>query len=307
MSQQIIIAPRDDTFKIFLTSLLQRGGLEQNIIDNILQDSRCFKLFSNAFTHLSADPLNNYEFLEKLGDATVNKIIRYYIIMQFPELHNKEGVEYISLLETKWKSTSCLYSFAQKLNIKQFISADKDYTDIKVRTTSEDIFEAIVGAMELSINLLYPDNYGYNICYNFVVSLLKDINIKYTYEQLLNSKSRLNELVLGVKDVSMKIEYKTKSEITSECRVFVTNIYINGKLIGCSDDLKLVNEKYIQGTGVSYPTPFRLKIASEMAASEVVIYNLIKSSKLEGNEHIRKSVMQMAKKKKLCPFSNKKI
>ena len=55
---EIINGPRDDTFKNLIVSLLRRGKLAPKYIDKIL-DKDGMDLYSKAFTHPTADELNN--------------------------------------------------------------------------------------------------------------------------------------------------------------------------------------------------------------------------------------------------------
>jgi dsRNA-specific ribonuclease len=194
LPQVIIYAPRDERFTLFIENLLSKCELKEEHFNTIRKSEVCMKRFKDAFTHESADSLNNYQFLEKLGDCVINAAIRFYIIKKFPELHKKEGVEYISELESAWKSKAYLSSFADSLNFKDFISADEDSIKKNIRSRSEDCFEAFIGALELNVDDIVGELTGYGVCYKFIKKLLDGIEIDYTYEQLSSSKSRLNEL-----------------------------------------------------------------------------------------------------------------
>jgi dsRNA-specific ribonuclease len=300
--QKIIFAPRGKQFTEFIRILLERSKIQPYKITSILNSNICMKRFKDAFTHDSADADNNYQFLEKIGDSCVNKCIRFYIIKRFPQLHNKQGVEFISELESKWKSTAYLSKFADQLGFKKFISADDDSINKNIRSRSEDVFEAFVGALELNIDFLNGDSAGYGVCYIFVSSMLNTINVKYTYEQLINSKSRLNELFLGLKDDTLKMKYITTSSLhDTNGRTFKSLVNIGGKIMGNSDDFNRLDKKYIESIGVWYKPPYRKKVVSEKVAAEVAIYNLIRQSKRKGS-NLTLSVKKMQIKRDLNPF-----
>lgn len=301
--QKIILAPRGKQFTEFIRILLERSKIQPCKILSILASDSYMKRFKDAFTHDSADADNNYQFLEKIGDSCVNKCIRFYIIKRFPQLHNKQGVEFISELESKWKSTAYLSKFADQLGFKMFISADEDSINKNIRSRSEDVFEAVVGALELNIDDLCGDSTGYGVCYTFVSSMLNTINVNYTYEQLINSKSRLNELFLGIKDDTLKMKYSTSSAFNEiNGRTFRSTVNIGGKIMGNSDDFNRLDKKYIEEIGVFYKPPYRKKVVAEKVAAEVAIYNLIRQSKRRGS-NLTVSVKKMGLKKDLNPFN----
>ena len=302
---KIIHAPRDNSFKEFIRSLLQKADLDKMVI-KVLLKPRSLKLFADSFTHESANEEHNYQFNEKFGDTTVNKSIRTYITYKFPKLQNKEGVEYISELESKWKSTEQLSRFANDLGFKEFISADEERLDKNIRATSEDVFEAFVGALEMNIDREFDIGEGYCTCYKFMERLLNTINISYTYEQLINSKSRINELILGMKNHNLKLKYVSNKNV--EDAIFSSKVYIVNKetkseeLIGDSNNLNRLDVSYQQNFKGVYRPPFRKKVVSEKAAAEVAIYNLIIKSE-SGDEILIESVKKMRRKRNLCPFS----
>lgn len=300
----IIRAPRDNSFTVFVKTLLSRSNLSATNITKMLSDEICMKRFRDAFTHESADQDNNYQFLEKIGDSCVNKCIRFYIIKKFPNLHNKQGVEYISELECNWKSTEYLSKFADYLGFKPFISADEDSINKNIRARSEDVFEAFVGALELNADSIIGDTMGYGICYCFMSSMLNRIKIEYTYEQLINSKSRLNELFLGMKDDTLKMKYTTTSTVSEKYgRIFTSKLYIGDKAMGNSDDLKRLDKKYLEDIGTIYKYPYRKKVVAEKVAAEVAVYNLIRQSK--SSKNLSDSVKKMMEKKSINPFKIK--
>ena len=51
------------------------------------------KLWDMAFTHKSADPKNNYEFIEILGDSILNASIVAYMDERFPQIRSPAGVQ----------------------------------------------------------------------------------------------------------------------------------------------------------------------------------------------------------------------
>ena len=91
------LAKRDHTFKEMIEKVLQ-NRISQKYIDMILTKEG-MTYFSKAFTHSSVDPNNNYEFLETLGDLTLNKCVLFYLCRRFPQLNCPAGSDMISKLK----------------------------------------------------------------------------------------------------------------------------------------------------------------------------------------------------------------
>ncbi len=69
--------------------LEKRSGMTNDAINMYLSDDN-LKYFANAFTHPSFDEINNYEYYETLGDATLNKCMVWYFHRRFAELKKQQ-------------------------------------------------------------------------------------------------------------------------------------------------------------------------------------------------------------------------
>ena len=65
--------------------LMIRGKLKSKYVVKLLEVPEVLGYWERAFTHKSYDPINNYEFLEFLGDGTVNNCTKWYISRKFNE------------------------------------------------------------------------------------------------------------------------------------------------------------------------------------------------------------------------------
>jgi len=189
---QIVYGSRDASFKNFLTRLFKKSNLKQKYIQQLLSEEN-IKIFSNAFTHVSADAQNNYEYLEILGDVTCNKIIVWYIKDRFPMLCNTEGVKVIARLRINLVSKKNFSVLSEKLGFGDFISCESEIKEQKIKSILEDVFEAFFGATELLLDNIVSPGAGYSICFRIFKNILDDVPISLKYEELYDPITRLKE------------------------------------------------------------------------------------------------------------------
>jgi dsRNA-specific ribonuclease len=189
-SYQGIRGPR---FRTFLTQILRLSGLKSEYIDKLLDDQG-MKYYACAFTHKTADPENNYEWLEFLGDVTLNKAIAWYLTQRFPQLNCAEGVKILTRLKINLISKRSFAHFAKQLHFWEFISGNGDVRHNKQEKTLEDVFEAFFGATELILNEKVRPGTGEHICYRIIASLLDTSDLSLRYTDLFDAKTRLKEV-----------------------------------------------------------------------------------------------------------------
>jgi dsRNA-specific ribonuclease len=181
---KIAFGVRGDKFRDFIQSLLTKGRLKQQYI-NYLTDKDAMDLYAQAFTNPTADSATNYEFFEKLGDSTCNKIITWYIYRKYPKLSTKpQGVMILTRLSHLMRSTEIFSSLALRLGFEEFISVGymltvkKIYEPVmKVKRTSvlEDCFEAFFGVTEFILDSRIKEGVGYAICNLIFKAILDEI------------------------------------------------------------------------------------------------------------------------------------
>lgn len=209
----------------FIREIL-KFGIQDDMIDKILDSS--LEYFIAAFTTPEYNKEKNYEFFEQLGDLSINKFIVNYMSRKFPQLRSSKGVGVLASLRILYGSKDILsimsekYQFDKYLNITQDELLDKS----KYRDILEDIFEAFFGALEFSIDKIYYHGLGYICVYTILSRMFDDIEIKIDYENLVDAKTRLNEL----KDEhKLKINYTEKRLPDGQ---FFSQVYVNEKLAG---------------------------------------------------------------------------
>lgn len=197
MSEQeevdIYLGSRGDDFRDFIRGLLRRGKINSKYMDS-LTNERSMKVFATAFTAESADPHNNWEVLEQLGDLSANKFIVSYMYNRFPQIKCPEGVKVAARLRINYGSKDSFYQIAHRLGFWPFVSASQEERDRRMKPLTEDAFEAFIGATEQLLDDKYTIGVGYAIVYDILASIFNEMDISLKYEDLYDAKTRLKEL-----------------------------------------------------------------------------------------------------------------
>jgi dsRNA-specific ribonuclease len=282
---------RGEKFKCFLENVLKLGNLKQHYID-LLTDNESLELYNIVFTDSSADPVNNYEFLETLGDSIANSCIVWYLSRRFPEINCPAGVKILSRLKQIWVSKKSFFPIGQKLNFWPFITASEDVRNTKMKPTIENVLEAFFGATAKLLDERLKQGVGYTICYNIIENIFNEIPISLKYEDLFDAKTRLKETFDWHRQV-------LKSNILFN-EVYETEKIENlNQLTGKMDKInfvtvfnKLPNGKMIPIGKGSAP----LKDDAEQHAAENALQNLNKQNLVKPVKEEYKNVKNLCKK-----------
>lgn len=191
-TEEIYYGSRGDDFKALIKSMLSMGKLKKEYID-ILLNKENMEMYSLAFTHCSANPESNYEYLELLGDATLKKCIPWYINERFPFLRCAKGVKIITRIKINLEQKNSFFNLATELGFWPFVSASEDIRHREMKKTLEDVFEAFFATTEMLIDNLTRQGVGYQICYNMMKAILDEKEISLKFEILFDAKTRLKE------------------------------------------------------------------------------------------------------------------
>lgn len=180
-------------FQEKIRSFLRLSFLKQKYIMKVT-DAEGMALYAQAFTHSSVSP-TNYEWLEILGDATLNKCVVWYINNRFPQLHNAEGVKVIARLKIKLVSKNNFSEIAEQFGFLPFIQINEENMKQKLNLKSvlEDVLEAFFGTTEMLIDKHYGQGSGYGICYELLKNIMDRRQISLRYEDLYDPITRLKE------------------------------------------------------------------------------------------------------------------
>jgi dsRNA-specific ribonuclease len=189
-------------FKILIEKTLKLTGISSNSIKRILNDDKiifnsqeitALELYTLAFTAPCHDEINNYEFLELLGDSVINTSIVKHFTNRFPELQCPTGVRTIARLKIKYVSKDTFYKFAEQLGFWPFINASAETRERRKKPTLEDVFEAFCGATEWLINQKIGNHVGYHVVQKFIDHLFDQLDISLEHTSLYDAITRLKE------------------------------------------------------------------------------------------------------------------
>lgn len=251
---EIYTGIRGAKFRYFLGQVLTLTNIQAKYIPVLLNEDG-MAMYDQVFTHKTANLACNYEYLEFLGDTTLNKAIAWYLSKRFPKLNCAPGVKVLTRLKINLISKKSFAGFAKKLQFWDFVSADMDTRNTKMDKTLEDVFEAFFGATEMLIDSCIQHGTGYMFCYNIIHNLLETEKLSLAYEDLFDAKTRIKELFDYYDcDTLGKLSYIT----TKEERIhYVTAVR------------EYKGKTYVLGKGYA-----PLKIDATQRASEVAIASL---------------------------------
>ena len=193
--QGVYLGKRDDSFKQLIGSILETGDISKKYIDELLTPES-MSYFSTAFTHDTADSVNNYEFLETLGDATLDTCTLWYLAQRFPQIRCKAGSDIFTKLKITLVQSKNFAKLATDLGFWEFISMAKNLNEAPVKDQKilEDVFEACFAVFQLILDNKFGIGVGHVVCYKIISKILDKKNIRIDYEQLVDAKTRLKEM-----------------------------------------------------------------------------------------------------------------
>lgn len=187
------------TFKSFISELLKTAKVGKEYRD-IFTNDQDIKIFQNAFTDPSYDPINNLQVLEFVGDGIIKAINSQYIPRRFPDLikneaeKGKTGEGVLSKIRRQLEQKKSLSDFALKLGFWDYVRANEEVMTKERKKTLEDVFEAFVGALVEVVDKNVKKGLGYLFAQNFVEAQLDTLEINISVEALDDPVTRLNEL-----------------------------------------------------------------------------------------------------------------
>lgn len=199
IQSEIYAGIRDERFKTMIIDTLNLARLSDEYIA-ILTTPESLQEYSKAFTASSADPINNYEMYEQLGDASAGNFLVWYFYDRFPQLACTKGIPTISRLKAKYGSTKVFHKIADNLGFWDYISASVQGTNKKLKyrfnrkELLEDCFEAFIGVTQYLIDKRTMFGAGYIIVWNFMKGIFDKMDISIKYDDLVDPISQLKEL-----------------------------------------------------------------------------------------------------------------
>lgn len=192
------IGSRGEDFRRMVTSVLRKGRIKSKYMDK-LTDKKAMIEYGKVFTGVTADPINNYEIYEQIGDVTANKFIVWYAYKRFPQLYCPKGVKVVARLRINYGAKNFFHLLGEKLGFWPYISALEvgegrgKYRSRHKKELLEDVFEAFIGCTEYLIDKMYRPGVGYGIVYDILTEIFDQIPMSLKYEELYDAKTRLKE------------------------------------------------------------------------------------------------------------------
>jgi ribonuclease-3 len=129
--------------------------MEKELFDELFKKfkivPKAYSLYMQAFTHVSYSTQHknniNYERLEFLGDAVLDKLIANFLYQEYPSMSSGELSTTHSLM-TKGKTLTIAADRLQFKDLIIFGGTMRSKADISDRIL-EDVFEAFIGAVFL--------------------------------------------------------------------------------------------------------------------------------------------------------------
>jgi dsRNA-specific ribonuclease len=200
-------------FKKFIETRLQ--PLPSKYV-KILTDDESLKIYQQSFTSAAADPIDNYEYLEQMGDVTANKFLVYYFYRRFPVLKCTAGVKVVARLKINYGSKKVFSELARKEGFWDWINASEEEFSKCPIDLLEDTFEAFVGATESILDERVEPGVGAVAAELFLKRIFDAVDISLKYKDLYDSKTRLKELFDVFGEQLGKIKYSEFREYDSE-------------------------------------------------------------------------------------------
>jgi dsRNA-specific ribonuclease len=189
----VYLGLRDESFRDLIRGLLERGKLKAKYID-LLTTDESMKVYGQAFTAASANPEENYEIFEQLGDVSANKFIVWYSYRRFPQLECPQGVKVVARLRINYGARQSFSDIGERLGFWPYISASEDDRLRKKKDKLEDCVESFIGCTEYLLDKAFRPGVGYAIVYDILSSIFDEIPMSLRYEDLYDAKTRLKEL-----------------------------------------------------------------------------------------------------------------
>uniref|UniRef100_A0A6C0E1Y7 RNase III domain-containing protein n=1 Tax=viral metagenome TaxID=1070528 RepID=A0A6C0E1Y7_9ZZZZ len=249
---EIYYGSRGNDFKDMLKTVLKKANLKEHYY-NILLTEESLKEYGYAFTSGTADPVNNYEIYEQLGDLSANKFISNYMIQRFPKTKCPEGVKILARLKINYGSKQSFFPIAEKLGFWNYISSAIVERNKKKKDLLEDVLEAFIGVTELLIDNHFKHigvGVGYSIVYNILESIFDELKISFKYEDLYDYKTRLKQLF----DFNKLGEVTYKAERDKDKKITTSKAYDKNKtLLGVGfGSLQNIAEQNAAMKGIKY-------------------------------------------------------
>lgn len=152
-----------------------------------LVGEQSMKVWMDAFTHETFNPINNYEALEYLGDMVLKSVFADYLMNRIPNLKNAEFTE----LNRAYMSAEFQSEMAYELGLQDHILIlGVEKAGLKI---VGDLFESFIGALSRTSDIVYTRGLGYVNCSRMIEYLFRDQEIDMNKAQG-NDKTQVQQI-----------------------------------------------------------------------------------------------------------------
>lgn len=131
-------------------------------------------IWERAFTHMSSEPTDNYEFYETLGDKILKSTFAVYLTDKLGELSSQAMTEY----ENRYMSKLFQRQLAERLHFADFIRIRDSEITVSIK---EDLFEAFVGALYDVTQKVFGRGPGFDFAYRFIFYAMQGVEFNPDY------------------------------------------------------------------------------------------------------------------------------
>jgi len=233
---EIYYGSRGSDFKSLINSLLIKGRIKQKYIDVLLNEKN-MKIYGDLFTSDLADPANNYQYYETIGDAVAGNFIVNYSFRRFPFLKSAEGVQIAAAIVIEYGAKKTFHKFAESLGFWPYISSTQEDRNRNKKDLLEDVFEAFIGGTSCILDDQIKNGVGYAICYDILKNIFDNFEMDLRYEVLFPPKTRLKELFDAFKDLGQVKYEETFVKNEAGHRITTSIVYKVDQKTGRKDEL----------------------------------------------------------------------
>lgn len=163
----------------YITTLLS-SFLDESFIPHLV-NTETMKEWNKCFTHVTFDPINNYETNESVGDKVMSYTFKTFVYMKIPDVTDGE----LNNLDQLYMSTNLQSYISKHMKLSHWLKKHKD-VQVTSEKRQEDVLEAFFGTIDTI--LIKNPNFGYGfgvkICLKFFEKIfrLDDLQANRNYE-----------------------------------------------------------------------------------------------------------------------------
>lgn len=167
----------------YLTTTMSNIGIDNPaMLERIISN----RIWYSAFTHKSADPNENYEAIETVGDKFMGALFVEYLNVKL----GVDNPEALTGLGHRYMSKEFQGALSKKIGLDRLAQTGEwiRRDDISLH---EDLLEAFFGALSIAGNAI-TRGLGYALCYNMMQYIMSGVSIDLTFTK--DSRTMLKEI-----------------------------------------------------------------------------------------------------------------